>query len=221
MTNQPTEVLPTEARICVAHTHPAMRGSLRVFLELDHRLARIVAATTEPMLGQMRLAWWRDMLGNSVDDRPTGDVVLDGIGEHWAGKEAALIALVDGWEQMLAEPPLGEDDAVLLANGRCSGLLAAYGTGPGQARDKGAFEAAAWAWAFADMAAKVSLGEERDLMIRLGLSKGASIPRLPHDARGLAVLGALGLRALKRGGRPLMEGRAASLIATRAAIFGR
>ena len=35
-----------------------------------------MARTTEPMLGQMRLAWWRDALGKPVDERPRGDAVL-------------------------------------------------------------------------------------------------------------------------------------------------
>jgi phytoene synthase len=42
---------------------------------------------------------------------------------------------------------------------------------------------------------------------------------LPKTLRGLAVLEALALRALRRGGRPLMEGRGAPLTAFRAAIF--
>ena len=46
------------------------------------------------MLGQMRLAWWREALGKPVADRPRGDRVLDAIGQDWAGREAALVAMV-------------------------------------------------------------------------------------------------------------------------------
>ena len=55
----------------------------------------------------------------------------------------------------------------------------------------------------------------------MGLERGGPNTALPVSAKGLAVLGALGLRALKRGGRPLMEGRGAALVALRAAMLGR
>ena len=218
MTGSPDEILSPEVQIALAHTRPNVRGALRIFFELDARLARIIAATTEPMLGQMRLAWWRDMLNNPIGERPSGDVVLDGIGRHWEGREPELIALVDGWEHMLAPAPMVEDDAVGFAKGRSAGIIAALSA---VHAPEPALEAAALIWAFADMAAKVTLDEERALMIELGQSQQASRKRLPRTARGLAVLSALGARALDRGARPLMEGRGASLLATRAAIFGK
>ncbi len=219
MTSQSDESLPLEAQLAVVHTRPKMRGALRIFLELDMRMGRIVAGTSEPMLGQMRLAWWRDELGKPAADRPSGDAVLDGIGEYWAGRESALCSLVDGWEYMLAPAPMGEGDAAGFANGRAQALMAVY---DGESRaNPAAFEAAAATWAYADMAAKVSLEEERELLTRLGLAKAAAISRLARSARGLAVLGALGARSLRGGARPLMEGRTASLTATRAAIFGK
>ena len=221
MAYSPNEILPPEVQIALAHTRPDMRDALRIFFELDARLARIIAATTEPILGQMRLAWWRDMMRQPAAERPSGDAVLDGIGQHWAGKEVALIALVDGWEHMLAPAPMGEDDAVGFAKGRAIGIMAAHEARAANDAGGDALNAAAWAWAFADMAAKVSLDEERELMIQLGLSKEAQRTRLPRSARGMAVLGALGARALDGGGRPLMEGRGASLLATRAAFFGK
>lgn len=221
MTPTNAEILPDEAQLALAYTPPSMRGPLRIFLELDMRLGRIVAATNEPMLGQMRLAWWRDTLGKPVDDRPQGDVVLDGIGEHWAGRESDLVPLVDGWEQLLSEEPLASTEARLFIEGRKRALMAVYGQRELSGEDWTSYGSAAWRWAVADLAANVSQPGERDMLIELGLANGRPNPRLPKDARGLAVLGALGWRGLKRGGRPLMEGRGASVVALRAAIFGR
>jgi phytoene synthase len=217
------ENLPVEAHLALAHTKPAFRDPLRIVLELDHRLGRIVAGTSEPMLGQMRLAWWRETLMQEVQDRPGGDAVLDAIGEHWAGREAALVALVDGWEHILAQPPLAEEGARAFATGRCEALLAVFGhAGAAAARERSdALALAAWRWALADLAVKVSLDEERELLVRLGLADRTPGSGISSEARGLAVLGALAFRALKRGGRPLMEGRGASLVAARAAILGR
>lgn len=212
MTTEISENLPDEVLLALAHTQPELRDALRIFFELDLRLGRIVSATSEPMLGQMRLAWWRDMLGTPVEDRPGGDAVLDGIGEHWAGREAELVPLVDAWEHLLADPPLDDIDAIQFAENRAKALTAPF------PRDVG--DRAAWHWAMADLAANVSVEEEREMLVSLGMDRPQS-PRLFDNMRGLAVLGALGLRALKRGGRPLMEGRTAALVALRAAIIGR
>ena len=212
------ETLPPEIQLALAHTRPHLRGPLRIFFELDARLGRIVAATSEAMLGQMRLAWWRDELGKPAGERPQGDAVLDGIGEHWAGREALLVPLVDAWEHLLTEPPLADADAQGFAQGRSSVLLAVYGEAYA---DGSGYTSAAMRWSLADLAANVSLEDERELLVRLGLVSSLSSSRLPRHARGLAVLGALGHRALKRGGRPLMEGRAAALTALRAAMLGR
>ncbi len=204
------ENLPPEAQIALAHTPPAMRNALRIYLELDLRLARIVAATSEPMLGQMRLAWWRDMLGKPLAERPSGDAVLDGISEHWAGQEALLVALVDGWEHMLDET-LSEESALAFAKGRGAAFSGLGGT---------ECESPATRWALVDAATHISEGAERDMLCALAGNIETS-PRLPKSLRGLAVLDALSRRSLKHGGRPLMEGRGASIVAIRAAIFGR
>lgn len=221
MTQATIENLRPEAMLALAYTRAPQRDMLRIFLELDARLARLVAGTSEPMLGQMRLAWWRETLAKPAEGRPRGDTLLDAIGEHWRGSEAALVELVNGWERLLAEPPLGEEDALLFTKGREAALLAVYGEQPIAGEGGSGFSAAARRWSFADLAAKVTLDEERQLLVRLGLANNEPVAALPREARGLAVLGALGTRALKRGGRPLMEGRGASLTVLRAAIIGR
>lgn len=215
------EPLPPEQRLALAWSTAAKRERLASVLVLDRRLARIVARTREPMLGQMRLAWWRDALGKPVAERPRGDAVLDTLGRLLEGQEAALIALVDGWERILEEPPLSESAARRFAAGRCMALLAAYNRTTCENGPRDPFHEAAWRWSLADFASRVSDDGERALLLRLGLGDGEQNLRLPREARGLAVLGALGARALRRGGRPLMEGRGAPLAAFRAALFGR
>jgi phytoene synthase len=214
------EPLPDEARLALAHTAPDLRGALRIFLEFDARLARIVAATSEPMLGQMRLAWWRDALAMPVSQRPQGDPVLDGVGAHWQGQEAALGALVDGWEHMLSEPPLARAAALGFARGRGAGLAGLAGLAGGGADLAARLEEAGTIWALADAASHVADYAERATLLELA----ATLPpprRLPAPYRGVAVLGALGARAVRAGGAPLMEGRGAALAALRAGLLGR
>ncbi|WP_407874296.1 hypothetical protein [Qipengyuania nanhaisediminis] len=187
--------------------------------ELDQRIARIVAATSEPMLGQMRLAWWRDMLGKPGHERPTGDAVLDAIGVFWQGREDALVRLVDGWEVLIASDTLNPDELEKFSQARAAPYAALFDDRATKAADR--VRLAMSTFAIADLATGLSSPEERERAIAFGLREKHSTGAFPRGAKGLRILEALALRALKRGGRPLMEGRGAGLVAARAAFFGR
>ena len=219
MTDKATDLLPPEAEIALAWSGAKVRGPLSMALHLDRRLARIVARNREPMLGQMRLAWWRDALGMPVGERPRGDAVLDGIGVHWAGRECALTGLVNAWEVLVTADQLGPREIENFAAGRGAFFAAFAGN---EARDdlSDRLVAAGRCWALADAASKVSDDKERATLIAAGLAATQRAGRLPRDLRGLAVLEALAFRSLRHGGRPLMEGRGAPLTVLRAAIFG-
>ncbi len=221
MASDLSETLPAEAQLALAYTPPILSNALRILLEFDQRLGRLVSATTEPMLGQMRLAWWRDALGMPVGERPKSDAVLDGLGAHWAGHEAPLIALVDGWEHMLSEPPIARASILAFARGRGEGIagLADLSGSSGVLRSD--LARAGEIWALADAASHMAEGEERTIFLEIGrgLERPGSV--LPQPFRGVAVLCALARRSLKADGAPLMMGRGAALIALRAGMFGR
>jgi phytoene synthase len=218
VTPEPADPLAPEAELALAWSSPQVRAPLSVALQLDRRLARIVARTHEPMLGQMRLAWWRESLGKPVEERPKGDAVLDGIGLHWQGREAALIAMVDAWEVLVTADRLGPGQAEAFGAGR-GAFFAALGSGEVGASREARLAAAGRRWALADAAAGVSDRAERAVLVEAGVGTSLGSGRIPRALRGLAVLEALAVRALRRGGRPLMEGRGAPLAALRAAIF--
>ncbi|MEM6827651.1 MAG: hypothetical protein AAF553_06875, partial [Pseudomonadota bacterium] len=220
MTPDSSEELPDEVRIALAHTGESMRGALTLFFELDARLSRLVSASSEPLLGQVRMAWWRDTLILPANERPGGDPILDGIGAHMAGAEGAFIALVNGWEQMLSEPPLSREAASDFALGRADGLvgLAAHHGFGGDVQED--VRAAGFLWALADAVSHISDRDERQTLLNLAQEQQPP-GRLPKPFRGLAVLAALSLRAINAGGAPLMAGRAAGLVAFRAALLGR
>lgn len=208
------EIPPPDAELALAWSGQMVRGPLSMALQFDRRLAGIVRRTGEPMLGQMRLAWWRDALGKPVAERPRGDAVLDGIGRVWQGRERALAALVDGWEVLLTAERLGPAEAEAFGAGRGAFFAA---LAPVDVADR--LAAAGYRWALADAATAVSDPAERAVLVEAGLARSDTGGRIPRALGGLAVLEALALRALQRGGRPLMEGRGASLTALRAAIF--
>ncbi|TNE46135.1 MAG: hypothetical protein EP341_10175 [Sphingomonadales bacterium] len=202
--------LPAEQRIALAYTPAHLRAMLATYFALDRRLGQLVSKTNEPLLGQVRLAWWRDTMSKRIADRPPGDAVLDAIGEHWIEREHYLIALVDGWEVFLMAEELTAELVGKFAKERAAPFAAIFA----EAKEAGRL------WAFADAVSHLS--ESTSVELANGypaISESWKI--LPRSARGIAVLDALAARSLNRGGRPLMEGRGASLLAFRVGLLGR
>ena len=219
VTDLSCENLPDELELALAYTPQSVRERLRAYFAFDQRLARIVSATSEPMLGQMRLAWWRDELGKPPGERPQGDAVLAALGAHWDGDHEHLLKCVEGWEALVVAESF--DRAVLahMVEGRSAAL--AYLTPPTDDEQERRSRSAAARYVAADIASRLSDEGERALAVRYGLEIEGKAKRVPSELRGLRVLEALAIRSLKRGGRPLMEGRGAALTALQAAIFRR
>ena len=76
------------------------------------------------MLGQLRLAWWRDRLNDDPAKWPKGEPLLGRLGS-WGERSRALVPLVDGWEALLGEPlPVWKlIAAVLIISGLAINLL--------------------------------------------------------------------------------------------------
>lgn len=211
---------PLVQTLVLAHSGRAVGPLLQSFFDLDQRLGQFVSQAKEPILTQMRIAWWRDQFLKAPRDRPQGDPILDRLTQLWSGEEAALIALVDGWEALLAEPPLPDDAAMEFARGRagCFGAIA---------RLSGYIDSAHYAenfgqmWALADLAAKMSDEAERGYAIEQAQAVGALQNNLPFALRSLSILGKLSERAIIRGGGPLISGRKDLLVLSRIGLIGK
>lgn len=120
---------------------------------LDARLAAIVRSTREPMLGRIRLTWWRDALaaldeGARVPDEP----VLLGIAA--AGVSGAALAdLAEGWMILLDEDYAATERLEAYAELRGGTVFAVLGRLSGA---MAGLDVAGAGWALADLAAHVS-----------------------------------------------------------------
>jgi phytoene synthase len=186
-------------------------------VELDRRLAALVARANEPLLAQMRLAWWREQLGQDGGDVLAGEPLLAQIAAQWGAGAPRLAALVDGWESLLGEAPLPVEAIDAFAAGR-GASLAAFAELVGASRDSAGARAAGHGWALADFAWRTSDSRERDRALALG-NRIEFAPVHASTLRGVAVLGGLARRALARG-EPLLRGRGAVLHAMRLGMFG-
>ena len=214
MTGDPHADLPEVSQLAVAYAPPAAKPQTAAMLALDERLATILRKKREPMLAQLRLAWWRDRLNEPSTQWPVGDAVLDSL-RHWR-EPAALAPMVDGWEVLVADQ-IDRSALNNFAAGRAAGFaaLAAELRQPGEpARRAGRI------WALADLIANLSDPQERALALALARDNGRP-PTLSRSLRPLAVLAGLGWRAVEAGGGPLLTGRGAALTALRVGLLGR
>ena len=92
----------------------------RLLWTLDDRLAQLVATTSEPMIGQIRLAWWHEALTDASGIKGKGEPLIDAMRERRMTPPAGLAEWLDGWEAML-----GEIDLEGFATGRGGGLFRA------------------------------------------------------------------------------------------------
>jgi phytoene synthase len=206
-------------KIALAWQPSATRSALAALFALDRRLARMVSQAREPLLAQMRFAWWRDRL--SQDDgvsRHGGEPLLDLIEAHWGARARQLGQLIDGWENLLGEVPLSVETIDAFADGR-GAALAAFADLAGARADGASAFAAGRGWALADFASSSSDSRERDSAKLLG-TQIHFVSFRSRSLRGVAVLGGLARRALERG-EPLLHDRGAVLHAIRLGMFGR
>ena len=123
----------------------------------DHELARAPRVASNPLLGEIRLTWWREMLdeayeGRPVRHHPTAHALADAI-ERRSLPRAPLEAMIDARYRELDATPLKPKEALRWARdtGGLAAELAATILAPGT--DAGPARAAGTAWALARRAA--------------------------------------------------------------------
>jgi phytoene synthase len=211
------ETLPVLQRLALSYAPAASREAWLGLLALDARLAGVVRAASEPMLAQLRLAWWREQFRNPLTDAPAGEPLL-AVLRTWEPERAALEALVDGWEAITADPPLPATAMMALARGRgrALGALASL-TG---ARDDEAAERLGLEWALADIASRLGDPKERGMADALVAACEWRSARLPRTMRPLAVMHGIAARAVRRG-EPIDAGSPVTLaLAIRIGLLG-
>lgn len=213
------DILPTDQRLALAYAPRRARPATLALMGLDARLAALVRSSREPILGQLRCAWWRDMLARPAAERPIGDPLLEALAA-WEGGEADLGGLIDGWEGMLGEAPLESAVFEALAEARAASW-ARLASLLGADNQRGECERAARNWAFADIAAHLADPAERARVLELTLSQDWRRPALGRTMRPLGVLHGLARRATRRGGSALLDGPGDLLAALRLGMLGR
>ncbi len=165
----PDDGLDPVERLAVAYAPARVRAAWRGFLAFDHRLADAAREGRDPIMIQLRLAWWRDRMAEPAARWPAGEPLLVTL-TAWDAERLALSAMVDGWEAR----NVGSDGGAALARARIDAIEALARLGG--ARDESVL---------ADV--RRAAAEWRD-------GKGEGAIRLPRTMRPLAVLRGMALR---------------------------
>lgn len=124
--------MPQDPRILLTVPQDKQRKLLTLWALME-RLTQLLDGVREPMIGQIKLAWWRDMMAlmaDNADAIPKGEPLLAEMTPHWRG-EAGLGELVNAAEALL----LAEDDGARAAAAQLFGdmLFALSGKAMGAA----------------------------------------------------------------------------------------
>tara|TARA_R110002033_G_scaffold170733_1_gene213970 strand:- start:725 stop:1396 length:672 start_codon:yes stop_codon:yes gene_type:complete len=151
MNDAQNELEPLQ-RLIIAYAKSADRDRYALTFALDARFAEIIRSTSEILIGQMRLTWWRDILTKPAAERPVGEPLVEQINLLEANGEnlAPLFALLDGWEVMLDDFPWDDRQFENYARARGCGFFEFALPGREALTEGQAETARAWAlWDFA------------------------------------------------------------------------
>lgn len=169
---------------------------------IDAAMGDVVRTTTEPMLGPIRLAWWRERLEELDADKPAPPeprlqaVERELLGRGIRGQQVST--LEGGWLSLFDPFPWTvETSEAIWFRGRTLFWLGANILGGADET----IQSAGGVWALVDAARHCSDLDSRTMLVSQArtFARGLSGARFPVALRPLSMLAALAVRDLKRG----------------------
>jgi phytoene synthase len=98
---------------------PARRADVVALYAFDHELARAPRVSSNPLIGEIRLTWWREALDEIFDGRPvrrhpTAEALATAVRRHSLAREP-LERLIDARYRELDPVPMDEAEALVWA----------------------------------------------------------------------------------------------------------
>jgi phytoene synthase len=200
--------LSPDVEFALLHIPARARDAFRALFAVDAVMADVVARATDPALGRIKLAWWREQLESLDGNPPPAEPRLKAVTEYLLPSGvtgAELAGLEAGWATLL-DP---EIDSALI--GQRGSLLFAIGgkllgSGDEELADAGAFYALA---SVARRGVPELFDPAREVLTRVGSH------RFGRRARPLTMLARAAARDLDRQEPEGSRGRAAAMLAHR------
>ena len=212
--------LPPLVMLLSAHAG-AQADRHRAIWAFDGRLAAIARTTSEAMIGQMRLAWWNDVIDDPHGVKGQGEPVIEQMRAAGVMAAPGLTAMIDGWEVLVVEPEIDGQGLRDYAAGRGGGLFRALADAP-DAPDW--LDAAGQVWALWDLSGHVGDDALADAALAQARAVLEAMPviRWPGAGKPLRLAYGLARQDVLAGRRaPVGVSRGMALRLLRLALFGR
>ncbi|MEE9434046.1 MAG: hypothetical protein V3V15_07380 [Sphingorhabdus sp.] len=184
--NLEDDPLDPPKRLAITYFKGDAKALLEALLKFDVRLGQIVLRGSEVVIGQMRMAWWRDVIASDLDAWPKGEpsiaelaVIAEKLGK--GSLESALAAIIDSWDILLANEVWSRDILIEHARLRSDGIFLHMAKVWGQTSIAPVFDHGK-IWALCE------LGYRSDTDIKSAIGSVSKAARLPREARGLSIL---------------------------------
>ncbi len=199
--NDALQELEPLQRLIAAYARSEDRDRFALLFALDARFAEIVRSTSEILIGQMRLTWWRDILTKPAAERPAGEPLVEQFNrlEEWGESLTPLLTLLDGWEVMLDDFPWEDRQFDHYTTARGYGFFEFALAGGKSLSESQAEQARAWAlWDFARHCSDASM--RRSAFDRCSeIMESQPQPEFDRSGRPLSILCQLMIRDVRKG----------------------
>nr|WP_295370171.1 squalene/phytoene synthase family protein [uncultured Sphingosinicella sp.] len=194
--------LDPDRTLALTYVPAERRPAIGALWRLDAAMGAVLAGGREPLISQIKLAWWRDSLAK-LDEAPApGEPVLQDVAKHVLPrgiKGSQLARMEEGWSILLSTEPLTTTDLDNYSGGRGALLFRHSAQLLGiqmNARVKRAGEG----WALADLA-RHSNAIDAAAALELARERLSDVggQRWPASLRPLGMLAMLARRDAQRG----------------------
>lgn len=192
--------LGPDLALALSYVTARHRPAIGALFEIDAAMADVVRTSTQPMLGAIRLAWWRERLegldsGEVPAEPRLAAVAAELLPRGIKGREVA--ALEGGWLRLFDDFPWGlhTAEAIRARGGQLFGLAASV-LGEGTER----IETAGGGWALADAARHCSDPASRTLLVEQAhaVTRALKGVQFTSALRPLSMLAAVAMRDAER-----------------------
>jgi phytoene synthase len=146
--------LDADRALALTYVPAGRRQALRTLWELDAALGAVLAGGREPLISQIKLAWWRDSLAKLDREKPPAEPMLQAVAADIlpAGVSGAELSVMEeGWTLLLGQEPLTANELDTYAAAR-GALLFRYSARILEAELTSGLARAGEGWALVDLA---------------------------------------------------------------------
>jgi phytoene synthase len=202
--------LDPDRTLALSYVPARDRPAVDALWRLDAALGAVVSAGREPLISQIKLAWWRDSLEKLDRERAPAEPALEAAAREILPRGvtgAELSGMEEAWTVLLTPEELSPNDLDSYAAARGGLLFSLSARLLGGAGDT-ALQKAGESWALADLARHSANAPDRDAALAAALARMPDHPRRwPARLRPLGMLAALARRDAEwRGGAPEPQG---------------